>query len=412
MNPMIIGVAVVVFTTVILALVAVLAVAKRTLVAEGEVTVSINGDPSKAQRVPPGQSLLSAMAAQKIFIPSACGGGGTCAQCKCKVLSGGGDVLPTEVGQLTLKERKEHVRLACQVKVKQDMSIELHEEIFGVKKFECEVVSNDNVATFIKEFKVRLPAGMHMDFEPGGYIQIDVPKYRLDYKELRANIAPEYHEDWDKFNVWDGKAGCEEDGIYRAYSMANYPAEGDIVMLNIRIATPPPKLPNVPGGVCSSWIFSLRKGDRVMLSGPYGEFAINKTQREMVYIGGGAGMAPLRAQIFHLFRTEKTQRKVSYWYGARSLREMFYWEEFQQIEAENPNFKMLVAMSDPRPEDNWTDLRGFIHKVLLDEYLSKHEAPEDIEYYICGPPMMNAAVFAMLDGLGVPQENIRFDDFG
>ncbi|MEZ4317500.1 MAG: NADH:ubiquinone reductase (Na(+)-transporting) subunit F [Myxococcota bacterium] len=412
MNIQVILAAMVVFTTVILALVAILLVAKKMLVAEGQVTILINDDPKLAQKVSPGQSLLSAMASNKIFIPSACGGGGTCAMCKCKVLEGGGDVLPTETGQLTLKERKSHVRLACQVKVKQDMKIELEEEIFGVQKFECTVVSNENVATFIKEFVVQLPEGMHMDFEPGGYIQIDVPQYKLDYAELRNNIQPEYHEDWDTFNVWSGKAGNDEEGVFRAYSMANYPAEGSIVMLNIRIASPPPRMPNVPGGVCSSWIFSLKPGDKCVLSGPYGEFKINETQREMVYIGGGAGMAPLRSQLFHLFHTEKTNRKVSYWYGARSSKEMFYEDQFEKIEKDFPNFKMHIAMSDPRPEDNWTGLRGFIHKVLLDEYLSKHEAPEDIEYYICGPPMMLSAVLKMLDDLGVPEEMIRFDDFG
>lgn len=412
MDPMVIVASIAVFTGVILSLVAILTVARASLVPSGNVKILINGDPGKTQEVSPGQSLLSAMASQKIFIPSACGGGGTCAMCKCKVISGGGDVLPTEVGQLSLKERKDNVRLACQVKVKQDMEIELHDEIFGVQKFECTVKSNDNVATFIKEFVVQLPEGMHMDFEPGGYIQIDVPKYKLDYQTLKDNIQPEYHEDWDKYNVWAGKAGCDEDGVFRAYSMANYPAEGDIVMLNIRIASPPPRLPNVPGGVCSSWIFSLKPGDKVMLSGPYGEFKINETEREMCYIGGGAGMAPLRSQMFHLMKTENTKRKITYWYGARSKKEMFYEDEFVELEEKFPNFEMYVAMSDPKEEDNWTGYRGFIHQVLHDEYLSKHEAPEDIEYYICGPPMMLQAVLRMLDDLGVPSEMIRYDDFG
>ncbi len=412
MEPTVIIASIVVFTGVILGLVAILAVAKSMLVAEGEVKIYINGDPEKNQVVESGQPLLAAMASKKIFIPSACGGGGTCAMCKCKVISGGGDVLPTEIGQLTLKERKEGIRLACQVKVKQDMEIELHEEIFGVQKFECTVKSNLNVATFIKEFIVQLPEGMHMDFEPGGYIQIDVPRYKLDYKDLRDNIQPEYHEDWDKYNVWDAKAFCDEDGVFRAYSMANYPAEGDIVMLNIRIASPPPNMPNVPGGVCSSWIFSLKPGDKVTLSGPYGEFKINHTDREMCYIGGGAGMAPLRSQMFHLMKTLKTKRKITYWYGARSKKEMFYEEDFAELEREFPNFKMYVALSAPKEEDNWTGYTGFIHQVLHDEYLSKHEAPEDIEYYICGPPMMLKAVLKMLDDLGVPEEMIRYDDFG
>jgi Na+-transporting NADH:ubiquinone oxidoreductase subunit F len=409
---MVILAAVVVFTVVIIGLVGILTVAKSQLVSDADVKILINGDPEKTQVVKPGQTLLQAMAAQKIFIPSACGGGGTCAMCKCQVLSGGGDVLATEVGQLSMRERKENVRLACQVKVKQDMEIHLHEEIFGVQKFECTVKSNENVATFIKEFVVQLPDGMEMDFESGGYIQIDVPQYKLDYKDLKDNIQPEYHEDWDTYNVWNGKAFCDEEGVFRAYSMANHPAEGNIVMLNIRIASPPPRMPDVPGGVCSSWIFSLKPGDKVTLSGPYGEFAINKTDREMVYIGGGAGMAPLRSQLFHLFHTEKTTRKVSYWYGARSNKEMFYQDQFDAIEEEFDNFTMHVAMSDPKEEDNWTGYRGFIHQVLLDEYLSKHEAPEDIEYYICGPPMMLSAVLKMLDDLGVPSEMIRYDDFG
>lgn len=412
MDVMVILAAVVVFTVVIIGLVGILTVAKSQLVSDADVKILINGDPEKTQVVKPGQTLLQAMAAQKIFIPSACGGGGTCAMCKCQVLSGGGDVLATEVGQLSMRERKENVRLACQVKVKQDMEIHLHEEIFGVQKFECTVKSNENVATFIKEFVVQLPDGMEMDFESGGYIQIDVPQYKLDYKDLKDNIQPEYHEDWDTYNVWNGKAFCDEEGVFRAYSMANHPAEGNIVMLNIRIASPPPRMPDVPGGVCSSWIFSLKPGDKVTLSGPYGEFAINKTDREMVYIGGGAGMAPLRSQLFHLFHTEKTTRKVSYWYGARSNKEMFYQDQFDAIEEEFDNFTMHVAMSDPKEEDNWTGYRGFIHQVLLDEYLSKHEAPEDIEYYICGPPMMLSAVLKMLDDLGVPSEMIRYDDFG
>lgn len=402
----------VVFTAVILSLTVLLLVARDRLLPQGEVTIEVNGDPDKSLKVSPGSTLLSTLSANKLFIPSACGGGGTCAQCKCQVDAGGGDILPTETGHLNLRDQKENWRLACQVKVKQDMKIRIPEEVFGVQKFEGTVVSNSNVATFIKEFKVALPPGMHMDFEAGGYIQIDVPKYRLDYNDLRENIEPEFHEDWDKYKVWNGKAFCDEDDVYRAYSMANYPAEGDIVMLNVRIATPPPRLPDVPGGVCSSWIFSLQPGDKVTMSGPYGEFEINSTEREMVYIGGGAGMAPLRSHIFELFHTQKTQRKVSYWYGARSLREMFYWDEFQDIEKNHPNFSMHVAMSDPKPEDNWTGDKGFIHQVVYDNYLKDHEAPEDVEYYLCGPPLMLKAVFGMLADLGVPDENIRFDDFG
>ena len=408
-----IGAAAAVFTGVILALVAILMVARSQLIPQGEVSILINDDPSKSPKVSPGQTLLSALAANKIFVPSACGGGGTCAMCKCKVLEGGGDVLPTEVGQLSLRERKDGVRLSCQVKVKQDMKIELPEEIFGIKKWECEVISNDNVATFIKEFVVRLPEGEVLDFDPGGYIQIDVPKYKLDYKDLRDNIQPEYHEDWDTFKVWDGRAGNAEDDVFRAYSMANHPAEGNIVMLNIRIATAPPRQPDLPGGVCSSWIFSLKPGDKCTISGPYGEFHIQDTKREMVYIGGGAGMAPLRSHQFHLLHTEQTRdRKISYWYGARSMKEMFYQDEWDALEKEFDNFSFHLALSNAKEEDNWDGYTGFIHQVLHDEYLSKHEAPEDIEYYICGPPMMLSAVLKMLDDLGVPSEMIRFDDFG
>ncbi|TNE89908.1 MAG: NADH:ubiquinone reductase (Na(+)-transporting) subunit F [Deltaproteobacteria bacterium] len=370
----------------------------------------INGDPGKAQTVPAGQTLLAALAGQKIFVPSACGGGGTCAMCKCKVTAGGGDVLPTEVGQLTLKERKEGIRLSCQVKVKEDMKIELPEEIFGIQKFDCTVRSNDNVATFIKEFVIELDGGKTMDFESGGYIQIDIPKYVAPYTEF--DVADEYREDWDKFNLWRYVGKNDEDGVYRAYSMANHPAEGNIVMLNVRIASPPPRNPDVPPGIASSYIFNLKPGDKVTVSGPYGEFHIQDTDKEMVYIGGGAGMAPLRSHLFHLFHTEKTNRKVSYWYGARSLREVFYWDHFQDIEEKFPNFKFNLALSDALPEDNWTGYKGFIHQVLHDEYLANHEAPEDCEYYICGPPMMLQAVLRMLDDLGVPKSQIHFDDFG
>ncbi len=401
--------AVAVFAGVILLLVLILMLARQQLVPQGEVVISVNEDPDKALKVSPGQTLLSALAAEKIFVPSACGGGGTCAMCKCQVIDGGGDILPTETGHINLSERKENWRLACQVKVKQDMKIRLPEEIFGIKKWECTVVSNDNVATFIKEFVVKLPEGETMDFEPGGYIQIDVPKYRTPFTEF--DIGEEYREDWDKFKVWDNVGFCDEDGVYRAYSMANHPAEGDIIMLNIRIATPPRGM-DVPPGICSSFIFGRKPGDKVFISGPYGEFHINRTDREMVYIGGGAGMAPLRSHIYHLFHTERTTRRVSYWYGARSLREMFYWDELQAIEAEFPNFSFHLALSDALPADNWEGPKGFIHQVLYDLKLKDHEAPEDLEYYICGPPLMLSAVLRMLDDLGVPPEMIRFDDFG
>lgn len=404
-----IGTAAAVFAGVILALVGLLLVARRQLVPLGDVTIAVNDDPDKALKVAPGQTLLSALAAEKIFIPSACGGGGTCAMCKCQVVEGGGDILPTETGHINLSERKENWRLACQVKVKQDMKIALPEEIFGIKKWECEVVSNNNVATFIKEFVVRLPPGETLDFEPGGYVQIDVPIYRTKFSEFE--VEEEYREDWDNFKLWDLVGFNDEEGVYRAYSMANHPAEGDIVMLNIRIATPPRGM-DVPPGVCSSFIFGRKPGDKVVVSGPYGEFHIQDTDREMVYIGGGAGMAPLRSHLFHLFHTLKTSRKVSYWYGARSLREMFYWDEFLSIEKDFPNFEFFLALSNPLDEDNWDGKVGFIHQVLYDSYLSDLEYPEDLEYYICGPPLMLAAVTRMLDDLGVPPEMIRFDDFG
>lgn len=404
-----IGVAVAVFTSIILGLVALLALAQKQLVPEGEVQILINDDPNRSPKVRPGSTLLSTLAAEQIFIPSACGGGGTCAMCKCQVLEGGGDVLPTEVGHLSLRERKENVRLACQVKVKQDMRIRIPEEVFGVKKFEATVISNKNVATFIKEFVVKLPDGVELDFEPGGYIQIDVPKYSCTFRDF--DIEPEFREDWDRFNLWDLKAGNDEDDIFRAYSMANHPAEGNIVMLNIRIATPPRGM-DVPPGLCSSYIFSLKPGDKITLSGPYGEFHIQETDREMIYVGGGAGMAPLRSHIFHLFHTLKTNRKVSYWYGARSKREIFYEEDFRAIEREFPNFKFHIALSDPQPEDNWDGYVGFIHNVVIDNYLSKHDAPEDCEFYFCGPPLMLKAVQKMCDDFGVPPENVRYDDFG
>jgi Na+-transporting NADH:ubiquinone oxidoreductase subunit F len=405
-----VGTSVAVFSGVILALVTMLLVAKKNLVPEGEVTILINGDPEKSPKVKPGETLLSTLSAQKIFVPSACGGGGTCAMCKCQVISGGGDVLPTEVGQLSLRERKDGVRLACQVKVKQDMEIKIPDEIFGIQKFECTVRSNDNVATFIKEFVIEIDGGESMHFESGGYIQIDIPKYRCAYTEF--DIAEEFRGDWDKFNLWRYVASNDEDGVYRAYSMANHPAEGNIVMLNVRIASPPPRVPDAPPGIASSYIFNLKPGDKVTVSGPYGEFFIKDTEREMVYIGGGAGMAPLRSHLFHLFHTLKTGRTVSYWYGARSMREVFYEEEFRAIEKDFPNFKFHLALSDALPEDNWTGPTGFIHNVLYENYLKDHEAPEDVEYYTCGPPMMLSAVRKMLDDLGVPKEMVDFDDFG
>lgn len=404
-----------VFTGIILFLVAALMVAKKMLVAEGEVTLHVNGDPDKDLKVAPGQSLLSALSSQKVFIPSACGGGGTCGQCRVQVKDGGGDVLPTELGHLSMKQRKEHWRLGCQVKVKSDMELEIEESIFGIKKFQCIVKSNVNVATFIKELVLEIQ-GPPMDYKPGGYIQIDIPPYELTYSEF--DVEEEYRDDWDKFDMWSIKASNDEADFYRAYSMASYPAERGLVMLNVRVATPPWDRAaggfrrDIPAGRASSYIFNLKPGDEVTVSGPYGEFFINETEREMVYIGGGAGMAPLRSHIYHLFHTVGTGRKVSYWYGARSKREMFYWDELIQLEKDHPNFSLHIALSDAMPEDNWDGPTGFIHQVLHDEYLAKHEEPEECEFYICGPPLMFKAVREMLSDIGVPEENVRFDDFG
>lgn len=405
-------ISIVVFLTIILLLVGVLLYVRAKLTPPGKVKITINDDTEI--EADPGSSLLSTLSAQKIFLPSACGGGGTCAMCKCQVFEGAGDILPTEKGYFTRKEQQNNWRLGCQVKVRGDLKIGIPKEIFGIKKWECEVVSNRNVATFIKEFVVRLPEGETLDFQSGGYIQIDVPKCEVDFKDII--VEDKFREDWDKLKIWDLKMKNPEP-IFRAYSMANHPAEGNIVMLNIRIATPPwdrakNQFMNVNPGICSSYIFSRKPGDKVMVSGPYGEFHIKHTDKEMLYIGGGAGMAPLRSQIFHMFHTEKTNRKVTYWYGARSLREVFYDDEFKSIEKDFPNFKFNIALSEPLPEDNWTGYTGFIHQVVLDNYLSKHPEPEEIEFYLCGPPMMNSAVFKMLDNLGVPKENIAFDDFG
>ena len=397
---------------VVLALVTILFVAQKKLLPQGEVSVSINGEKDLA--VKPGANLLNVLSNNSVFLPSACGGGGTCAMCKCQVMEGGGDVLPTEKGHLTRSEQTDKWRLACQVKVRDNMKIQVPEEIFGIKKWDCTVVSNDGVATFIKEFVVELPEGETLDFEAGGYIQIDVPEGVYKFGDME--IKNEYRGDWDNFKMWDLVTKVDEP-IFRAYSMANHPAEGNIVMLNIRIATPPwdraaGKFMDVNPGLCSSFVFTRKPGDKVTVSGPYGEFFIKPTNKEMVYIGGGAGMAPLRAHIFHLFHTMKSDRNVTYWYGGRSARELFYTEHFRAIEEDFPNFKYNIALSEPMPEDNWTGYKGFIHQVVLDNYLSKHEEPEEIEFYLCGPPMMNDAVFGMLDSLGVPDENIAFDDFG
>lgn len=403
-----------IFLLVILLLVIILLVAKKYLVASGDVTITINGDKKVVAEA--GSSLLSTLSNQNIYLPSACGGGGTCAQCRCQVIEGGGQILPTEVGFFTRKEIKNNWRLGCQVKVKNDMSIKMDETILGVKKWECEVVSNNNVATFIKEFVVKLPEGEHLNFISGGYIQIDVPKYNIKFSDF--DIEDRFRGDWDKFKMWDLKCNNEEETM-RAYSMANYPAEGDIVMLNVRIATPPfdratGGFQNVNPGICSSYIFDLKPGDKVMVSGPFGEFhPILDSKREMLYIGGGAGMAPLRSHVLHLLNTLKiTDRKISYWYGARSKNEIFYEEDFRKLEAEFSNFNFHIALSEPQPEDNWTGPVGFIHNVIKDNYLINHDAPEDIEYYMCGPGPMAKAVENMLWDLGVPREMLLFDDFG
>lgn len=422
---------IVVFSVVIFALVGILLGAKAKLAPSGPVKLSINGE--REVEVESGSTLLSTLGNEKIFLPSACGGGGTCAMCKCKVIEGGGEILPTEKPYFTRKEIADNWRLGCQVKVKNDMKIEVPEEIFGIKKWECEVVSNYNVASFIKEFVVKLPEGENLDFEAGGYIQVDVPPIEVDYKEIditshpRMGKAPdEFQKEWDQFGLWDLKMKNDEE-IFRAYSMANHPAEGNIVMLNIRVATPPwDRAKNgwmdVNPGICSSYVFSRKPGDKVTISGPYGEFFIKETDAEMLYIGGGAGMAPMRSHLFHLFHTLKTNRKVSYWYGGRSKRELFYLDDFRQIEKEFPNFKFHIVLSEPLPEDNWKEKKdiddegdgfvGFVHQAVIDQYLSKHEAPEDIEFYFCGPPLMNQAVLKMVDDWGVPPENVSFDDFG
>ncbi len=397
-------------TGVIVLFVVVLMFCEKKLVQKGNVKLLINDDPDKSPEVAIGTNLLTALSANKLFLPSACGGKGSCAMCKCQVFEGGGDILPSERTHISRSAAKENWRLACQVKVRGPMKLRVPDEVFGIRKWECTVTSNDNVATFIKELKVSLPANEIINFQSGGYIQIDVPAYQgLKFKDF--DVAERFRGDWDKFKLWDLVANNPEP-VFRAYSMANHPAEGNMVMLNIRIATPPPKRMDLPPGICSSYVFSLKKGDKITISGPYGEFHIKDTKREMIYIGGGAGMAPLRSHIFHLFHTEKTTRKVSYWYGARSKREMFYTEEFEAIEKDFPNFEYHVALSEPQPEDNWTGYKGFIHQVVFENYLKEHENVDEIEFYLCGPPMMNSAVFKMLDDLGVEKNMIAFDDFG
>jgi Na+-transporting NADH:ubiquinone oxidoreductase subunit F len=427
--------AVLVFSLVILALAFMLIYARKRLLPQGDVKIIVNGDEENPMQVSPGSTLLGALSDKNVFLPSACGGGGTCAMCECWVDEGGGDVLPTELNHLTRKEVAENKRLACQVKVREDMKIRVPEEVFGIKKWECEVISNYNVASFIKEFVVKLPPGEELDFQAGGYIQIDVPACEVDYKDIDITSHPrmgkkpdEFQSEWDNFNLWDLKMKNDEP-IFRAYSMANHPAEGNIVMLNIRIATPPwdrdkNKWMDVNPGICSSYVFGKKPGDKVTISGPYGEFFIKPTKKEMVYIGGGAGMAPLRSHLFHLFHTLKTtDRKVSFWYGGRTRRELFYIDDFRQIEKDFPNFKFYVALDNPLPEDNWKvkedinddngeGFQGYIMPVLYEKYLKSHPEPEEVEYYFCGPPAMNASVIKTLDELGVPEDNISFDDFG
>jgi len=397
------------FTAIVMALVLVILFAKSKLISDGDVTIAINGDPAKGVITKPGDKLLGTLAARGIFIPSACGGGGTCGQCKVHVKSGGGELLPTEEGHITKKQAREGERLACQVAVKQDMDIELEDEIFGVQKWECSVRSNDNKATFIKELVLNIPDGESVPFKAGGYIQIEAPAHHIKYSDF--DIPAEYRADWERFKFFEVESKVDDETL-RAYSMANYPEEEGIIMLNVRIATPPPNNLSLPAGKMSSYIWSLKEGDKVTISGPFGEFFAKETEAEMVFVGGGAGMAPLRSHIFDQLKRLKSTRKISYWYGSRSMREMFYQEDFDGLAATNPNFKWHIALSDPQPEDNWTGMTGFIHNVLYENYLKDHDAPEDCEYYMCGPPMMTSAVINMLKDLGVEDENILLDDFG
>ena len=406
------------FSGIVLALVLVIIGARSRLVSTGDVSIEINGDSSNPLVVPAGSKLLQTLAENKIFLSSACGGGGTCSQCKCVILDGGGSILPTEESHFNSREKNDGWRLSCQVAVKNDMKIQVPEEIFGVKEWECEVISNDNVATFIKELILKLPEGENVDFRAGGYVQLEAPAYEVDYNDFK--ISKEYHEDWDRFKIWDVSSEVNE-SIERAYSMANYPEEKGIMKFNIRIASPPPGT-DFPPGEASSYLFNLKKGDKLTIFGPFGEFMAKDTQNEMVFIGGGAGMAPMRSHLYHLFKTLKTGRKVTYWYGGRSKRELFYVDHFRALEKDYPNFKFYIALSEPLEEDNWKvkdslegdgdGFVGFIHQVVIDNYLSKHDSPEDIEVYFCGPPLMNQAVDKMAEDFGVPPENVRFDDFG
>ena len=398
---------IVLFTLIVLALVYIILFARSKLVPDGDVTLTINKE--KEIKVPVGGKLLSTLSENGLFVASACGGGGTCAQCRVQIHDGGGSLLPVEEAHVNRKQAAAGDRLACQVTVKQDMDIEVPEEVFGVKKWTCKVRSNDNVATFIKELILELPEGENVDFRAGGYIQIECPPHELSYKNFE--IDEEYHGDWDRFKIWDNTSTVKEDTV-RAYSMANYPEEKGIIMLNVRIASPPPGSSDIPAGIMSSYIFNLKPGDEVTISGPFGEFFAKETDAEMVFVGGGAGMAPMRSHIFDQLGRLASKRKISFWYGARSLREAFYTEEFDKLAAEHENFEWHLGLSDPLPEDNWTGYTGFIHNILYDNYLKDHSAPEDAEYYMCGPPMMNVAVIDMLDNMGVEEDNIALDDFG
>ncbi len=398
---------VIMFTVIVLVLVAVILSARAKLVASGDVNIEINGE--KTLTVPAGGKLLQTLSGAGLFLPSACGGGGTCAQCRCVVKSGGGAMLPTEESHFNNREAREGWRLSCQTPVKQDMVVEVPEEVFGVKQWECTVVSNPNVATFIKELTLKLPEGENVDFRAGGYVQLESPPYHVKFSDF--DIEEQFRPDWERFGFFNLESKVDE-SVQRAYSMANYPEEKGIVKFNIRIATPPPGSKDIPPGIMSSYVFSLKPGDKITVYGPFGEFFAKDTDAEMVFVGGGAGMAPMRSHIFDQLCRIKTKRKISFWYGARSLRELFYQDEYDKLAEENDNFEWHVAMSDPQPEDNWTGYTGFIHNVLYENYLKDHPAPEDCEYYMCGPPMMNAAVIKLLQDLGVEDENIMLDDFG
>ncbi len=404
-----IGLGVLIFTGIVLVLVTLILMARARLIPSGEITININHDDDKKLVVAPGGKLLNVLGSNDIFIPSACGGGGTCAQCRVKIKAGGGDILPTETAHITKREAREGYRLSCQVSVKQDLELELPPEIFSISKWTCRVRSNESRATFIKELVLELPEGEDLDFRAGGYIQIEAPPHVAAYKSME--IAERFRPDWDKYNLWQYRSEVEET-IMRAYSMANYPEEKGIIMLNVRVCPPPPQVPEAPPGQMSSYLFTLQPGDTVEVSGPYGEFFAKETAAEMIFIGGGAGMAPMRSHIFDQLKRLHSTRKISFWYGARSLREAFYVEEFDELEARHDNFEWHLVLSEPLPEDNWTGATGFVHQYLHDTYLASHPAPEDCEYYMCGPPMMNKAAGDMLYNLGVEEDNIRYDDFG